>query len=139
LADREVKTTIDPDLPLVRADAVLLNHALLNLVANAAKYSSPDQPIEIIARLGRRGPVIDVLDSGPGIPAGSEQRIFDRFARGETSDRTGGSGLGLAIVKGFAEAMGFTVEAARRQKGGSRFTIRMPHEAVVHLALEDIT
>ncbi|MGX0976299.1 two-component system sensor histidine kinase KdpD [Roseovarius sp. MBR-51] len=139
LADREVKTTIDPDLPLVRADAVLLNHALLNLVDNAAKYSSPDQPIEIIARLGRRGPVIDVLDSGPGIPAGSEQRIFDRFARGETSDRTGGSGLGLAIVKGFAEAMGFTVEAARRQKGGSRFTIRMPHEAVVHLALEDIT
>lgn len=139
LAGREVKTTIDPALPLVRADAVLLNHALLNLVDNAAKYSPPDQPIEIVARLGRRGPVIDVLDSGPGIPAGSEQCIFDRFARGETSDRTGGSGLGLAIVKGFAEAMGFTVEAARRQKGGSRFTIRMPHEAVVHLALEDIT
>lgn len=138
LAGREVKTTIDPALPLVRADAVLLNHALLNLVDNAAKYSPRDQPIEIIARLGRRGPVIDVLDGGPGIPAGNEQRIFGRFARGETSDRTGGSGLGLAIVKGFAEAMGFTVEAARRQKGGSRFTIRMPHEAVVHLALEDI-
>lgn len=138
LIGREVKTTIDPALPLVRADAVLLNHALLNLVDNAAKYSPLDQPIEIIARLGRRGPVIDVLDGGPGIPAGSEQRIFDRFARGETSDRTGGSGLGLAIVKGFAEAMGFTVEAARRQKGGSRFTIRMPHDAIVHLAMEDI-
>lgn len=138
LAGREVTTSIDPNLPLVRADAVLLNHALINLVDNAAKYSPPDQPIEIVARMGRRGAVIDVLDCGPGIPQGSEQSIFDRFARGETSDRTGGSGLGLAIVKGFAEAMGFTVEAARRQGGGSRFTIRMPHDAIVQVSMEDI-
>lgn len=138
LAGRTVQTSIDPNLPLVRADAVLLNHALLNLVDNAAKYSPQEEPIEIIARMGRRGPVIDVLDGGPGIPQGSEQRIFDRFARGETSDRTGGSGLGLAIVKGFAEAMGFTVEAARRQGGGSRFTIRIPHDATVHVSMEDI-
>ena len=87
----------------------------------------------------RGGPlVIDVLDRGPGIPQGSEQRIFDRFARGETSDRTGGSGLGLAIVKGFSQAMGFSVEAARRQRGGSRFTIRMPPEAIVQISMEDI-
>ncbi|MBV0912501.1 sensor histidine kinase [Anianabacter salinae] len=138
LAGRKVQSSIDQNLPLVRADAVLLNHALLNLLDNAAKYSSPDEPIEIIARMGRRGPVIDVLDGGPGIPQGSELRIFDRFARGETSDRTGGSGLGLAIVKGFAEAMGFTVEAARRQGGGSRFTIRIPSAAIVPVSLEDI-
>ncbi|WP_297780421.1 sensor histidine kinase KdpD [uncultured Roseovarius sp.] len=138
LTGRKVLTSIDPNLPLVRADAVLLNHALLNLVDNAAKYSPQDAPIEIIARMGRRGPVIDVLDSGPGIPQGSEQRIFDRFARGETSDRTGGSGLGLAIVKGFAAAMGFTVEAARRQGGGSRFTIRIPSTAIIQVSLEDI-
>lgn len=138
LAGRSVLTTIDPTLPLVRADAVLFNHALLNLVDNAAKYSPETEPIEIVARMGRRGPVIDVLDGGPRIPPGSEQRIFDRFARGETSDRTGGSGLGLAIVKGFVEAMGFTVEAARRQQGGSRFTIRIPHDAIVHVSMEDI-
>jgi two-component system, OmpR family, sensor histidine kinase KdpD len=48
------------------------------------------------------------------------------------------SGLGLAIVKGDAEAMGFTVEAARRQGGGSRFTIRMPVDAIVQVSLEDI-
>ena len=138
LEGRELKTSIDPTLPLVRADAVLLHHALLNLIDNAAKYSPEGEPIEVTARMGRRGPVIEVLDRGPGIPQGSEQRIFDRFARGETSDRTGGSGLGLAIVKGFAEAMGFTVEAARRQRGGSRFTIRMPAEAIVQLSMEDI-
>lgn len=138
LEGRNVQTSIDPNLPLVRADAVLLNHALLNLVDNAAKYSPPDEPIEIVARMGRRGPVIDVLDGGPGIPQGSEQRIFDRFARGETSDRTGGSGLGLAIVKGFAEAMGFAVEAARRHRGGSRFTIRIPSSAIVQVDMEDI-
>ncbi len=138
LAERKVLTSIDPALPLVKADAVLLNHALLNLVDNAAKYSPSDKPIEIVARMGRRGPVIDVLDGGPGIPQGNEERIFDRFARGETSDRTGGSGLGLAIVKGFAEAMGFTVEAARRQGGGSRFTIRIPSTAIVQVSLEDI-
>lgn len=138
LAGRQLQTSIDPNLPLVRADAVLFHHALLNLVDNAVKYSREEYPIEIVARMGRRGPVIDVLDRGSGIPQGSEQRIFDRFARGETSDRTGGSGLGLAIVKGFAEAMHFTVEAARRQGGGSRFTIRIPPEAIVHVSMEHI-
>jgi two-component system, OmpR family, sensor histidine kinase KdpD len=138
LVGRKVLTSIDPNLPLVHADAVLLNHALLNLVDNALKYSPTDEPIEIVARMGRRGPVIDVIDGGAGIPQGSEQRIFDRFARGETSDRTGGSGLGLAIVKGFSEAMGFTVEAARRQHGGSRFTIRIPPEAIVQVSMEDM-
>jgi len=138
LEGRKLQTSIDPNLPLVRADAVLLHHAILNLIDNAVKYSPEEKPIEVVARMGRRGPVIDVLDRGSGIPQGSEQRIFDRFARGETSDRTGGSGLGLAIVKGFALAMGFTVEAARRQRGGSRFTIRMPPEAIVQVAMEDI-
>lgn len=138
LEGRKLQTSIDPNLPLVRADAVLLHHAILNLIDNAVKYSPEEEPIEVVARMGRRGPVIDVLDRGPGIPQGSEQRIFDRFARGETSDRTGGSGLGLAIVKGFSQAMGFTVEAARRQRGGSRFTIRMPPEAIVQISMEDI-
>lgn len=138
LEGRKLQTSIDPNLPLVRADAVLLHHAILNLIDNAVKYSPEEEPIEVVARMGRRGPVIDVLDRGPGIPQGSEQRIFDRFARGETSDRTGGSGLGLAIVKGFSQAMGFSVEAARRQRGGSRFTIRMPPEAIVQVSMEDI-
>lgn len=138
LEGRKLQTSIDPNLPLVRADAVLLHHAILNLIDNAVKYSPGEEPIEVVARMGRRGPVIDVLDRGPGIPQGSEQRIFDRFARGETSDRTGGSGLGLAIVKGFALAMGFTVEGARRQRGGSRFTIRIPPEAIVQVSMEDI-
>ncbi|WP_353476810.1 sensor histidine kinase KdpD (plasmid) [Salipiger sp. H15] len=138
LGGRDLRSSVDPTLPLVRADAALLHHALLNLLDNAVKYAPEAEPIEITARMGRRGPVIDVLDRGPGIPPGSEQRIFDRFARGESSDRTGGSGLGLAIVKGFAEAMGFTVEAARRQRGGSRFSIRMPAEAIVQMPMEDM-
>ena len=137
LEGRTLKATIDPNLPLVRADAVLLHHAILNLIDNAVKYSPHEAPIEVVARMGRRGPLIEVLDRGAGIPQGSEQCIFDRFARGETSDRTGGSGLGLAIVKGFALAMGFTVEAARRQRGGSRFAIRIPPEAIVQVSMED--
>ncbi|WP_116081865.1 sensor histidine kinase KdpD [Tropicimonas sp. IMCC34011] len=137
-AHREIETTIDPDVPFVRADGVLLHHALLNLIDNALKYSPDNTPVHVIARMGRRGPVIDVLDRGPGIPNGAELRIFDRFARGETSDRTGGSGLGLAIVKGFADAMGFGVEASRRQRGGSRFSIRIPKNAVINIDLEDI-
>ncbi|WP_202814213.1 sensor histidine kinase [Fulvimarina pelagi] len=138
IGDRNLQTSINPNLPLVRADAVLLHHIILNLIDNALKYSARGESIIVVARMGKRGPVIDVLDRGSGIPQGSEHRIFDRFARGETSDRTGGSGLGLAIVKGFANAMGFTVEAARRQRGGSRFTIRMPAEAIVHVSMEDI-
>lgn len=131
LGAREVAVDVAPDLPLVRADPVLLGHALLNLVDNAAKYSPVDAPIEIRAHDRGRSLVLSVRDRGPGLPPGAERAIFDRFRRGQASDRTGGAGLGLAIVKGFASAMGLGVRAANAPGGGARFSIVFPAEALL--------
>ena len=76
---------------------------------------------------------LTVADEGPGLPPGSEARIFDTFLRVEGSDRTkDGTGLGLAIVKGFAEAMGLTVAASTRaEPRGARFAVEFPEALLV--------
>ena len=61
-----------------------------------------------------------------GLPAGMDTRIFETFARGEGSDRTGGSGLGLAIARSFADAMGLGIAACNRPEGGAEFSLRFP-------------
>lgn len=131
LADRPLRIAIAPDLPLVRLDARLLHHCLINLIENAAKYSPAGAPIIVAARRLREGLDLCVLDEGPGLPEGSERRVFETFTRLEGSDRKGGTGLGLAIVKGFAEAMGLSVHAANRDDaGGACFTLHMGENIV---------
>ncbi|NOW45365.1 two-component system sensor histidine kinase KdpD [Novosphingobium sp. SG751A] len=127
LGHRKLAVDIAADLPLVRLDPRLLHHCLINLIENAAHYSPADTPIRIEARADTDGLDLAVIDEGPGLPPGSETRVFETFTRLEGSDRKGGTGLGLAIVKGFAEAMGLQVSAANRADGkGACFTLRMP-------------
>lgn len=128
-----VVMSIPPDLPLVRVDARLLHHCLINLIDNAIKYSPAGAPIELAAARRRDGIVLSVIDRGPGLPPDRRDDLFQAFTRIDMSDRKGGTGLGLAIVKGFAEAMGLTVAAANRDDGpGARFDIVFP-EAVLFL------
>ena len=113
------------DLPFVRADPVLLQHILTNLVDNALRHAK--SRVIVGAEMRADGLLLFVDDDGPGVPEAERSRIFDRFARIEGSDRSpGGSGLGLAIVKGFAEAMGVTVSIASAPIGGARFTLALP-------------
>jgi two-component system sensor histidine kinase KdpD len=116
------------DLPLVRIDAQLFHHILINLLDNAGRYADPDTPIAIRAERLPGSLSLSVLDQGPGLPPGRERDVFETFRRIEGSDRKqAGTGLGLAIVKGFAEAMGLEVEAANRgDPAGARFTLRFP-------------
>jgi two-component system sensor histidine kinase KdpD len=123
---------VSPDFPLVRADAQLLHHCLINLIDNAAKYSPDGAPIIISAERKADGVGLKVIDEGSGLPLGEEGKVFDTFTRLSGSDRTGGTGLGLAIVRGFAEAMGLTVSAANREDGqGAVFKLFFPEETVV--------
>ena len=124
LQGHATRIDIPPDLPLVMVDPQLFHHCLINLIENATKYGGSDAAITIEASRVPGGAQLSVKDSGPGIPAGEEARIFETFARIEGSDRKGGTGLGLAIVQGFAEAMGLKVSAANREDGpGARFSI----------------
>lgn len=117
-----IKMVIPDNLPLIRADAILTEQALANLVVNATVHTPLGTPIELSARIEAGTLVLAVADSGPGLPTQHLEQIFDSFYRGPEA-RTGGVGLGLAIVKGFIEAQGGCVNAANRPNGGAIFTI----------------
>lgn len=138
LDTKRVKLDIPVDLPFVLVDPQLFHHCLINLLDNAVKHGGKDTPITIEAHRSVGGIELRVLDEGPGLPPGEEQRIFETFARIEGSDRRGGTGLGLAIVKGFAEAMGLTVEASSRGDGlGACFLLRFPEASLVRAKAEE--
>jgi two-component system sensor histidine kinase KdpD len=122
LAGHPLELKIPANLPLVKADFILTEQALANLIANAAVHTPAGTPLEIAAKIELNTLAISVTDHGPGLPADQLDRVFDSFHRGNTA-KTGGVGLGLAIVKGFIEAQGGHVKAANRATGGAVFTI----------------
>lgn len=128
LGDRKVEVALAPGLPMAKVDAVLFDHALFNLLDNAAKYA--DGPAIVVR--AARGPddcvVIEVIDEGPGVPPDQVEKIFDKFHRVAKADRVrAGTGLGLAICRGFVEAMGGRATARNRADGaGAVFAIAVP-------------
>ena len=126
LAGRKVDIALAQDLPLVHCDGVLIARVLVNLFENAAKYTPPGAPVRIAAGLAHGFVEIEVEDRGPGLPAGKEQAIFDKFTRGERESVVPGVGLGLAICRGIVEAHGGTIRAENREDGGARFVFTLP-------------
>jgi two-component system sensor histidine kinase KdpD len=124
-ADR-LLIVVPDDLPLVRADPGLLERVLANLFSNALKHSPAGLCPMLRAREDGDRVVLDVIDHGPGVPAGLKERIFEPFTR--LDDRSPGVGLGLAVAKGFAEAMGGTIVAIDTPGGGltARLTLLCP-------------
>jgi two-component system sensor histidine kinase KdpD len=131
LVGHEIEVDVPADLPLVRLDPQLFHHCLINLIDNAAKHGGPSGPIVIAAARADGGLTVSVRDAGPGLPAGSETRIFETFTRLEGSDRNHGTGLGLSIVKGFAEAMGAVASARNHEGGGAVFELHFPAALLV--------
>jgi two-component system sensor histidine kinase KdpD len=110
------------------ADSRRIGQVLINLIANASKYSGHGTRITVSAI--RRGGVVrlSVADRGPGLPGGDPARLFLPFTRSLEAGRTGidGAGLGLAIVKSIAELHGGMAGAAPRKGGGSLFWVELP-------------
>ena len=117
--DATFVTSLSPTM--VRADPVLLERAVLNLLDNAVKYSPPGAPIEVSVREGE----VVVADHGPGVAEEDVARIFDRFYRSAAARSKPGAGLGLAIVREAARAHGgdATVESSPR---GASFRLTLP-------------
>jgi two-component system sensor histidine kinase KdpD len=130
LSQHQVVVEVEPDLPLLRLDFVLIEHVLVNLLENAAKYSPPHTAIRISARLDAQGVAVEVADEGMGIPASARERIFDKFYRVQRGDRQGaGTGLGLSICKGIVEAHGGQIRATSPVHGsGAVLTLTFPVE-----------
>ncbi|MEX5217589.1 MAG: sensor histidine kinase KdpD [Nitrospira sp.] len=129
LGSHRVTASLPPSLPLVRVDGVLIEQVLINLLENAAKYAPAQTPIEVSANVKDGAIVVEVADRGPGIPAGEEGKIFDKFYRLHPQ-REGGVGLGLTICRGIVEAHGGRIWADVRPGGGSifRFTLVLEKE-----------
>ncbi len=123
----QIRLTIDPGVPEVRADAAQLERAFANLLENARRYSG-GLPVSVHARRAGSRVLVSVVDQGPGIAPAERQRIFEPFYRGRTqSDEAWtGSGLGLAIAKGFVEANGGTIEVESLPGQGTSFVISLP-------------
>ncbi len=124
LDGRAVTTAIPADLPLAPVDPVLLEHALVNLLENALKYTPAGTPIEITARRQDGLIELELSDRGPGLPEPTEH-LFEKFVRRAPAG-TGGVGLGLPIARGIARAHGGEVTAGNRPGGGARFVLALP-------------
>lgn len=125
LAAHPVTTTLPAGPLLVRLDFSLMLHALGNLLSNAATHTPAGSGIEVSVGMTGGSLLLRVADRGPGIPADSLSRIFDKFFRAPSAP-TGGSGLGLTLVKGFAEAHGGGVSVENRPGGGALFILHLP-------------
>jgi two-component system sensor histidine kinase KdpD len=128
LAHHEVRIEIPADFRLLYIDGFLMEQVFVNLLENAVRYTPHGSRIEITARATDRRAEIIFSDDGPGLPPGSESKIFDRFFRGsaELSDGRRGVGLGLAICQAVVRAHGGQVTAATRPQGGAEFRIVLP-------------
>lgn len=125
IGEREIRLEVPENIPLALVDPTLIEQAVAKLLANAGSHTPPGLPIEIEAGYKEGDLIISVSDRGAGFPAGSIERIFEKFYRGD-GRKTGGLGLGLSIARGFVEAHGGKLTAENRDGGGARLVISLP-------------
>jgi two-component system sensor histidine kinase KdpD len=124
LSGREVHVELPADLPLVPCDAVLIEQTLINLLENAAKYSTG--AIDIGATVTSGELVVEIADRGPGVPPGQEKRVFEKFQRASHEGNPDGVGLGLTICRAIVTAHGGRIWVTNREGGGAAFRFALP-------------
>jgi two-component system sensor histidine kinase KdpD len=128
LEGRPVRIALPKDAPLVKLDAVLIEQVLVNIVENALKYTPAGTAIEISAEFAPASVTVSVADEGPGITAGLEERLFDKFYRASPERAQSGVGLGLTICRAIVEAHGGTIRAENRFPHGAAFRFTLPRD-----------
>ena len=117
----------------IHADESLLRRMILNLLDNAIKYTPEGGSVSVTCRRAGKEYALSITDTGGGIPADLQPRIFERFfradkARSRTENDGGGAGLGLSISRWIAEAHHGRLELTRSNSAGSTFTAYLPSE-----------
>jgi two-component system sensor histidine kinase KdpD len=125
LGSRPIEIRLPHDLPLISVDDVLLQQVFINLLENASKYTPEGSEIIVSAALENDKVRIDMMDRGPGFAPGDENRIWEKFYRGDV-DGVRGAGLGLAICRAIVIAHGGSIEAKNRDGGGAIIRIYLP-------------
>lgn len=140
LAGHAVRVALPADLPMLHLDLFLMEHALANVLGNAAKYSRPGSEIAVAASVHGREVVLSVADQGSGIRAEDLPRVFEPFFRGRSSlgAPAPGTGLGLAICRAFVAANGGSAEAESAGEGrGTTVRLRLPVPREAPAAVSD--
>ncbi len=136
LAEEKNQTIVvdgDPSVT-IQADRLILRQALINLIDNAVKYSPAGGKIRVDVHAADGNAVVEVRDSGPGIPPEHTEKVFERFYRVDKarSRAEGGAGLGLSIVQWSVSAHGGRVDLDRNTASGCAFVIHLPLEHQQH-------
>jgi signal transduction histidine kinase len=133
-AARRIELSLEADAATVCGDREALRMLVRNLVDNAVRYAPEGSNVRVRTRSGSSGngrpapTLLEVADSGPGIPPADRERAFDRFYR-RVGTPEGGSGLGLAIVKAIADRHGAQVRLGDAPEGGLLVTVAFPPAA----------
>jgi two-component system sensor histidine kinase KdpD len=131
-AGGRVHAWVEPDLPLLWCDAMLVSQLLDNLLDNGLKYSPADASVELHATRDAEHLVLAVTDRGPGIAPAWREKVFEVFQRGEAraseplADAGRGVGVGLAVCRAIARAHRGELLLRARNEGGCRFEFRLP-------------
>ena len=121
-------TSSAPEDLVIVADEELINRLVLNLVENAVKFTPDGGRVHVDVQAEHGACAIRVTDTGIGIPPADQERIFERFFRGDRArpQNAGGAGLGLPIARWIAEVHGGELQLERSDAGGSVFVARLP-------------
>jgi two-component system, OmpR family, sensor histidine kinase KdpD len=126
-AGHRLSIDLPTDLPLIEADAGLLQQVFYNVIENATKYSQPGSLIRVTASTLGGVIQLSILDEGLGIPEAELELVFEKFYRARNVAHGSGTGLGLAICRGFLEAMHGTIEVVNRDDGpGTIVAVTLP-------------
>jgi len=126
LEGRPVTVKLPPGTPMIYVDTVMIEQVLINLLENVLRYTPEKSPVEIMAEASNFAVKISVADQGPGIPAGLENQLFEKFYRVRNEAAQSGVGLGLAICRAIIEAHGGSIQAQNRPTGGAVFSFMIP-------------
>ena len=129
LMDHPLKIAVPPDLPMIPMDASLIQQILFNLLDNAVSHTRSGTSIELSAAVDGGELRTEVADRGPGIRAGEERKIFDKFYRVTAEGKRSGMGLGLALCEAIVRLHGGRIWVENRPDGGAVFRFTLPLEA----------
>ncbi len=131
LATRDVQIEFDPSMLMTHCDSVLMEQVFINLLENACRYSPSGTAIEIRGRQKGKRTILEIADHGSGISEEDQERVFEKFQRGEQSiTDSRGVGLGLAICKAVMDAHGGKISVSNAESGGAVFRLELVADAM---------
>lgn len=126
MKEHKLSLHVNEGMPLMKMDGTLISQVIQNLLENAVNHTPAGTKVDIRADLVNGDLRIAVSDDGPGIPAGQEKEIFNKFATFSRGDKPKGTGLGLAICQAIVTAHKGHIWAENKPEGGARFIVELP-------------